>query len=51
MPRITGETFFELSQSLRHPPVSCELFDTNLLKLIDEKNRESQLNNPSSALS
>jgi len=45
MLRIAGETFFELSQSLRHYRVSCGLFDTNLLKLIDEKDRESQLNN------
>jgi hypothetical protein len=49
--RIAGETFFELSQSLRHYRVSCGLFDTNLLRLIDEKDRESQLNNPSSARS
>ena len=51
MLRIAGETFFELSQSLRHYRVSCGLFDTNLLKLIDEKDRESQLNNPLSARS
>jgi hypothetical protein len=51
MPRITGETFFELSQSLRHYRVSCELFDTNLPKLIDEKDRESQLSNPLSTRS
>ena len=43
MPRITGETFFELSQSLRHYRVSCELFDTNLFKLIDEKDRDKPI--------